>query len=53
MWQCLNASFHRFSDSLHVVCGLYFPGRMGIRSLTSLPNKHMAGDILVVGSGVF
>ena len=26
---------------------------MGMRSLTGLPNTHMAGDIFVVGSGVF
>ena len=53
MWWSLNASFHNCRDSLHVVCGLYFPGRMGMRSLTGLPNTHMAGDIFVVGSGVF
>ena len=33
--------------------GWYFPGKIGMRSLTGRPNTHMAGDVLVVGSGVF
>ena len=43
----LNASSRNCRYSLHVVCGLYFPGRMGMRSLTGLPNMHIAGDIFV------
>ena len=54
MWRCLNTSSHRSRDSLHVVCGLYFPDRMGIRSFTVLPNSEtMPGDIFIVGSEVF
>ena len=32
--------------------GSYLPGRMGMKSRTGLPNTHIAGDTLVMGSGV-
>ena len=49
---CAGVLKPRSRDSFQVVCGLYFPGRMGMRSFTGLPNKHMAGEIFVMGSGV-
>ena len=33
--------------------GWYFPGMRGIRSLVGRPNRHVAGDCLVAGSGEF
>ena len=42
----------KFRESLQVGCGLYFPGRMGIRSFIGLPKIHMAGESFVVGSGM-
>ena len=50
---CLSASSRSCRDSLHVLCGLYFAGRMGMRSFTGLPNTHMVGNIFELGSGVF
>ena len=57
---CLSASAHlrlracsrssRFC--FHILCGAYFPGLIGMRSRTGLPNTHIAGDSLVAGSGV-
>ena len=39
--------------SLHVGCGSYRPGSMGMKSLIGRPKIHMAGDSFVSGSGVF
>ena len=39
--------------SLHVSCGLYLPGRIGIRSLMGRPKTHIAEDNLVSLSGQF
>ena len=51
--RCNDASSHRYMDTLYVVCGLYLPGKMGMSSFSGLRSKHIAGDIFVVGSGVF
>ena len=40
-------------DSIHVLCGRYLPGRIGMRSLVGLPKMHIAGDCFVAGSGAF
>ena len=40
------------SVSCQVGCGLYLPGRIGIKSLMGQPITHWAGDSLVLGSGV-
>ena len=36
-----------------MLCGRYWPGRIGMRSLMGLPKTHIAGESLVLGSGVF
>jgi len=53
MWRCRRAISLKFKESLHVGWGWYFPGRIGIRSLIGRPYKHIAGESLVLGSGVF
>ena len=39
--------------SVQVGCGWYRPGAMGMESLIGRPNRHYAGDNLVLRSGVF
>ena len=48
----LSASSLKAKVSLQVGCGMYRPGRMGMKSLIGLPKTHWAGDSFVLGSGV-
>ena len=50
--QFLNASSLAAKVSHQVLCGLYFPGRMRIKSRIGLPKIHIAGESLVSLSGV-
>ena len=49
----LRASSRCASVSLHVGCGRYLPGLIGMKLQMFLPNTVIAGDNLVVESGVF
>ena len=46
MWRCLNASSRSCRDSLQVVCGWYFPGRMWMRSLLVSQTRTWLGTSL-------
>ncbi len=48
-----RASSLAVSVSCHVAWGWYFPGRTGMKSRIGWPKTHIAGEILVTGSGVF
>ena len=48
----INASSLAAKVSRQVLCGLYFPGRMRIKSGIGLPKTHIAGESLVSLSGV-
>ena len=48
----LNASSLAAKVSRQVLCGLYFPGRMGIKSRIGLPKTHRAGESLMSLFGV-
>ena len=48
----LNASSLAAKVSRQVLCSLYFPGRMGIKSHIGLPKTHITGESLVSLSGV-
>ena len=48
-----NASSRASSVSRQVLCGLYLPGGIGIKSLIGWPKMHVASESLVSLSGAF
>ena len=52
-YRALIASSRASRAAFQALCGIYFPGCIGRKSLIALPNTHMEGDTLVTGSGVF
>ena len=53
MWRWRSASSRAIMVSIQLLCGLYRPGGIGIKSRIGRPNMHLAGDNFVSLSGVF
>ena len=47
MWRLRRASSLAVSISRHVMCGLYLPGGIGMKSRMGRPKTHIAGDSFV------